>query len=112
MSGFLLKVAPPEDLVLAVRTVAAGHGQARCPDHRQVRRPPAVDLDVVADLERGSHVAREVGRKTDLVDVGAVHRSLAVADQVRVVGLVEPQAPVVLKRGMVVADARQAGEDC
>jgi DNA-binding NarL/FixJ family response regulator len=26
VSGFLLKVAPPEDLVTAVRTVAAGHG--------------------------------------------------------------------------------------
>ncbi|WP_040337514.1 response regulator [Candidatus Blastococcus massiliensis] len=26
VSGFLLKVAPPEDLVAAVRTVAAGHG--------------------------------------------------------------------------------------
>src|SRR4029453_11182052 len=26
VSGFLLKVAPPEDLVSAVRTVAAGHG--------------------------------------------------------------------------------------
>ncbi|MFI7601451.1 response regulator [Actinoplanes sp. NPDC049681] len=38
VSGFLLKVAPPEDLVDAVRTVAAGHGLL----------DPAVTLRVIA----------------------------------------------------------------
>jgi len=65
VSGFLLKVAPPEDLVVAVRTVAAGQGLL----------DPAVTLRVIEsfaaaptpDPVRAGALARLTDRETDVL---------------------------------------------
>ncbi|MGY1689337.1 response regulator [Geodermatophilus sp. SYSU D01105] len=65
VSGFLLKVAPPEDLVAAVRTVAAGHGLL----------DPAVTLRVIEsfatapapDPVRAGELAQLTDRETDVL---------------------------------------------
>ena len=67
-SGFLLKAAPPEQLVAAVRTVAAGRRPARpvryAPRDRGVRRPrrAAAPKDLVRGA-RGADRARARGAK-------------------------------------------------
>jgi DNA-binding NarL/FixJ family response regulator len=65
VSGFLLKVAPPEDLVVAVRTVAAGQGLL----------DPAVTLRVIEsfaaaptpDPVRAGALAQLTDRETDVL---------------------------------------------
>jgi DNA-binding NarL/FixJ family response regulator len=69
VSGFLLKVAPPEDLVAAVRTVAAGHGML----------DPAVTLRVIERFagvptphpERAAELATLTDRETDVLTLVA-----------------------------------------
>ncbi|MFC4056776.1 response regulator [Planomonospora corallina] len=56
VSGFLLKVAPPEDLVEAVRTVAAGGGLL----------DPAVTLRVIAAFAGQPDPSRTVSRAAEL----------------------------------------------
>ncbi|MGK5110519.1 response regulator transcription factor [Geodermatophilus sp. CPCC 205506] len=75
VSGFLLKVAPPEDLVAAVRTVAAGHGLL----------DPAVTLRVIEsfaaapapDSERAGALAQLTDRETDVLALVAAGLSNA-----------------------------------
>ncbi|MGY2083103.1 response regulator [Blastococcus sp. SYSU DS0539] len=75
VSGFLLKVAPPEDLVTAVRTVAAGHGLL----------DPAVTLRViesfaaapVPDPARAGALAQLTDRETDVLALVAAGLSNA-----------------------------------
>jgi DNA-binding NarL/FixJ family response regulator len=75
VSGFLLKVAPPEDLVTAVRTVAAGHGLL----------DPAVTLRVIRtyasapapDPARATALAELTGRETDVLSLVAAGLSNA-----------------------------------
>jgi DNA-binding NarL/FixJ family response regulator len=75
VSGFLLKVAPPEDLVTAVRTVAAGHGLL----------DPAVTLRVIAsyasapapDPARAAALAELTERETDVLALVAAGHSNA-----------------------------------
>ena len=78
VSGFLLKVAPPEDLVAAVRTVAAGQGLL----------DPAVTLRVIEsfaaapapDPERAGALAALTGRETEvlaLVAAGLTNAEIA-----------------------------------
>lgn len=78
VSGFLLKVAPPEDLVSAVRTVAAGHGLL----------DPAVTLRVIEtyaaapapDPARAAALTRLTERETDvlaLVAAGLTNAEIA-----------------------------------
>ena len=67
VSGFLLKVAPPEDLVVAVRTVAAGQGLL----------DPAVTLRVIEsfaaapapDPVRAGALAQLTDRETDVLSL-------------------------------------------
>jgi DNA-binding NarL/FixJ family response regulator len=69
VSGFLLKVAPPEDLVVAVRTVAAGQGLL----------DPAVTLRVIesfaaapsADPVRAGQLAQLTEREVDVLGLVA-----------------------------------------
>ena len=69
VSGFLLKVAPPEDLVAAVRTVAAGGGLL----------DPAVTLRVIErfaaapspDPARAAELATLTGRERDVLELVA-----------------------------------------
>jgi DNA-binding NarL/FixJ family response regulator len=69
VSGFLLKVAPPEDLVVAVRTVAAGQGLL----------DPAVTLRVIEsfatapapDPVRAGALAQLTERETDVLQLVA-----------------------------------------
>ena len=69
VSGFLLKVAPPEDLVVAVRTVAAGQGLL----------DPAVTLRVIEsfaaapspDPVRAGALAQLTERETDVLTLVA-----------------------------------------
>ncbi|MGY1772891.1 response regulator [Blastococcus sp. SYSU D00813] len=59
VSGFLLKVAPPEDLVAAVRTVASGQGLL----------DPAVTLRVIESFAAAPAVdAAAAGRLTELTE--------------------------------------------
>jgi DNA-binding NarL/FixJ family response regulator len=75
VSGFLLKVAPPEDLVAAVRTVAAGQGLL----------DPAVTLRVIAsfaaaptpDPQHADALAQLTGRETDVLALVAAGLSNA-----------------------------------
>ncbi len=75
VSGFLLKVAPPEDLVAAVRTVAAGQGLL----------DPAVTLRVIRsfagapapDPERAAALAQLTERETDVLALVAAGLSNA-----------------------------------
>ena len=75
VSGFLLKVAPPEDLVAAVRTVAAGQGLL----------DPAVTLRVIAafaaaptpDPQHADALAQHTGRATDVLALVAAGLSNA-----------------------------------
>lgn len=75
VSGFLLKVAPPEDLVVAVRTVAAGQGLL----------DPAVTLRVIesfaavpaADPARAAALAQLTERETDVLSLVAAGLSNA-----------------------------------
>ena len=75
VSGFLLKVAPPEDLVAAVRTVAAGQGLL----------DPAVTLRVIrsfaaapaADPGRAAELAQLTERETDVLALVAAGLSNA-----------------------------------
>jgi DNA-binding NarL/FixJ family response regulator len=75
VSGFLLKVAPPEDLVVAVRTVAAGQGLL----------DPAVTLRVIesfaaapaADPVRAAELAQLTDRETDVLSLLAAGLSNA-----------------------------------
>ncbi|HZB18688.1 MAG TPA: response regulator transcription factor [Blastococcus sp.] len=75
VSGFLLKVAPPEDLVAAVRTVAAGHGLL----------DPAVTLRVIEtyasapapDPVRAAALAGLTERETDVLALVAAGLSNA-----------------------------------
>jgi DNA-binding NarL/FixJ family response regulator len=75
VSGFLLKVAPPEDLVAAVRTVAAGHGLL----------DPAVTLRVIEsfaaapapDPARAGALAQLTERETDVLALVAAGLSNA-----------------------------------
>ncbi len=75
VSGFLLKVAPPEDLVAAVRTVAAGQGLL----------DPAVTLRVIrsfaavpaADPGRAAELAQLTERETDVLSLVAAGLSNA-----------------------------------
>jgi DNA-binding NarL/FixJ family response regulator len=75
VSGFLLKVAPPEDLVTAVRTVAAGHGLL----------DPAVTLRVIEtyasapspDPVRAAALAELTERETDVLALVAAGLSNA-----------------------------------
>jgi DNA-binding NarL/FixJ family response regulator len=75
VSGFLLKVAPPEDLVAAVRTVAAGHGLL----------DPAVTLRVIEtyasapapDPARAAALAGLTERETDVLALVAAGLSNA-----------------------------------
>ncbi|MGY1707098.1 response regulator [Geodermatophilus sp. SYSU D00697] len=75
VSGFLLKVAPPEDLVAAVRTVAAGHGLL----------DPAVTLRVIEsfatapapDPARAGELAQLTDRETDVLALVAAGLSNA-----------------------------------
>lgn len=75
VSGFLLKVAPPEDLVAAVRTVAAGRGLL----------DPAVTLRVietfaaapVPDPARAGALAQLTERETDVLALVAAGLSNA-----------------------------------
>jgi DNA-binding NarL/FixJ family response regulator len=75
VSGFLLKVAPPEDLVAAVRTVAAGQGLL----------DPAVTLRVIEhfaaapapDPERAGALAQLTERETDVLALVATGLSNA-----------------------------------
>ncbi|MGR6967178.1 LuxR C-terminal-related transcriptional regulator [Geodermatophilus sp. URMC 61] len=75
VSGFLLKVAPPEDLVAAVRTVAAGQGLL----------DPAVTLRVIEsfaaapapDPQHADALAQLTGRETDVLALVAAGLSNA-----------------------------------
>ena len=75
VSGFLLKVAPPEDLVGAVRTVAAGQGLL----------DPAVTLRVIQryaaapapDPARAAALAELTERETDVLSLVAAGHSNA-----------------------------------
>lgn len=75
VSGFLLKVAPPEDLVSAVRTVAAGQGLL----------DPAVTLRVIEgyaaapapDPDRAAALAELTERETDVLALVAAGLSNA-----------------------------------
>ncbi|RBY84602.1 response regulator transcription factor [Blastococcus sp. TF02A-30] len=75
VSGFLLKVAPPEDLVAAVRTVAAGQGLL----------DPAVTLRVIEsfaaapapDPARAGALAQLTDRETDVLALVAAGLSNA-----------------------------------
>ncbi|MGX5656825.1 response regulator [Geodermatophilus nigrescens] len=75
VSGFLLKVAPPEDLVAAVRTVAAGQGLL----------DPAVTLRVIRsfaaaptlDPGRAAELAQLTERETDVLALVAAGLSNA-----------------------------------
>ena len=75
VSGFLLKVAPPEDLVAAVRTVAAGQGLL----------DPAVTLRVIEsfagapapDPQHAGALAQLTGRETDVLGLVAAGLSNA-----------------------------------
>ncbi|MGY1740378.1 MULTISPECIES: response regulator [unclassified Blastococcus] len=75
VSGFLLKVAPPEDLVAAVRTVAAGQGLL----------DPAVTLRVIesfaaapaADPGAAGRLAELTERETDVLSLVAAGLSNA-----------------------------------
>jgi DNA-binding NarL/FixJ family response regulator len=75
VSGFLLKVAPPEDLVTAVRTVAAGHGLL----------DPAVTLRVIEtyaaapapDPASAQALAQLTERETDVLGLVAAGLSNA-----------------------------------
>jgi DNA-binding NarL/FixJ family response regulator len=75
VSGFLLKVAPPEDLVAAVRTVAAGHGLL----------DPAVTLRVIEtyasapapDPARAAALTGLTERETDVLGLVAAGLSNA-----------------------------------
>ncbi|WP_249523381.1 response regulator [Modestobacter marinus] len=75
VSGFLLKVAPPEDLVAAVRTVAAGQGLL----------DPAVTLRVIEsfaaapapDPVRAGQLAQLTERETDVLELLATGLSNA-----------------------------------
>ncbi len=75
VSGFLLKVAPPEDLVVAVRTVAAGQGLL----------DPAVTLRVIEsfaaaptpDPVRAGALAQLTDRETDVLSLLAAGLSNA-----------------------------------
>ena len=80
VSGFLLKVAPPEQLLHAIRTVAAGNGLL----------DPAVTLRVIAasakspapDPQASARLATLTGRETDvlrLVAEGLTNAEIAAA---------------------------------
>ena len=79
MSGFLLKVAPPEQLVHAVRTVAAGAGAARpggdAARHRVLRAAPTADPRAAAQLatltDREVDVLRLVARGRSNAEIAA-----------------------------------------
>jgi DNA-binding NarL/FixJ family response regulator len=119
VSGFLLKVAPPEDLVAAVRTVAAGHGlldpavtlrvirsfaAAPAPDPRRARALATLterETDVLALVAAGLSNAEIAGRlhlgeATVKTHVSRVLLKLGLRDRVQAVafayesGLVTP----------------------
>ena len=78
VSGFLLKVAPPEDLVAAVRTVAAGQGLLDPAVTLRViesfaaagpRRERSAALDALTERERD--VLRQIGRGRSNAEIAA-----------------------------------------
>jgi DNA-binding NarL/FixJ family response regulator len=109
-SGFLLKDAPPAELVAAIRTVAAGDAivsprvtramidlyRGRLPDPAGVRRASSIDLlsererEVLVAIGRGlsnSEIARELflSESTVKTHVGRVLAKLDVRDRVHAV---------------------------
>ena len=117
-SGFLLKDVQPNDLVDAIRVVAAGNSLfGPAATHRLVSRfaenaPPTRSLDTLTDREReilrllatglsNAELARELhlSETTVKTHVSAVFRKLSVRDRVQAViaaydaGLVRPGAP-------------------